>query len=117
MVNINDWSPETGQRVRSDGSIANEADGINADGSHVVENKANSPVLIDTIPYSAFTASSNLVKNYQSKLNPIAKSRTFTITNSLNQALSSVWIDSSGKNPILADSGDSFQVVATQTIL
>jgi hypothetical protein len=50
---------------------------------------AGPPQLIDTIPYSAFTASQTLVKKYPQTLSRNARKRNIIIYSSLNQAFSS----------------------------
>lgn len=51
---------------------------------------AATPTLLDTIPYSAFTASGSLVKTYSAVLHRNARGRTVVAQNNLNQALSSL---------------------------
>lgn len=90
--NPNDFSPSSGKEINSQGNVVTPADGVNADGSQTVEDKPIAPILIDTIPFSSFTASAAFFKTYSNKLNRNAKKRLFMVKSSLDQPISSSWI-------------------------
>lgn len=92
IYNPNDFYPKSGAEIDSTGNVKNDADGLNADGSKnvvITGDKVVGPTLIDTITYTSFTASTTLYKTYTTVLSRGAKKRTFVLTNTLNQPITS----------------------------
>lgn len=88
--NASDFSAHADNEVKDDGTVVNASNGFDTDGIRFVKGKAVGPTLLATVPFSQFTVSNTLTKNFLQVLSRNAKARTFHIYNTMNVALSSL---------------------------
>lgn len=91
-MTVSGYNPRSGDIISSNGTIINEADGMNPDGSkniQVIGSKVIGPTKIASVPYTTFLANSTQYPNFMNKLNRAATHRTFWIINTMDQAFSS----------------------------
>lgn len=117
--NNDDYQPSSGKVIKSDGTVVNEGDGYNVDGSQnevIVGSKIVGPTKIGTWSYTTFGASSTNFPSVQGILNRNATHRTFFFNNSMDQAPSTLsiipWDSSLGNGNSAGGDSASFSLPA-----